>query len=337
MRGILAAAALAVLVMQTSPGAAQEAGFSIGFGGDYRHVDLPDLVGLGIVPPDGAGEGDRHFFDLDDENYFGFAEYVFAEGTFDQRFGSRVRLAFRADWLESEGTSYAETRSGEDTARFISLSGDFSGVYFCDFGPCVTKSDVELNYESRTLEIDAKSDFEFGRFVLTPSLGIKAGRSKLAYEYLQELLYTDVSGEDLPYDSGLTTGVIIGTKIDSWDAGITGGLETRFDLTDHIALGVSGKFGLLYRTADLWAYDEGLGSISWLGAIEDEDGTFAVQAAPEVSLSLHNDGLAVTGFAGLQFDSGVPQIEPSDGVEPAHLGFENALSYYAGAKLTGSF
>lgn len=329
---------------------AESEGVFIRMDGSYQMINLPAL-NLGWVlktPTDGAPIGPSQNFNPRTTGYgaAGAIGYSFRDGTFAPAFGSNVRVELGLSYIDANATDSTPGIPGAHLG-LQHLDGSVIGNVQCGPACQANPSTFTTDYRSWQVNLKGESDFHFGAVTLTPSVAVFTGDSRNRQNLAQQFINTAVGANLGTYN--------VASSLNWTDWGAKFGLKTRFDVTQSLALGLGGSIGLAARDMDLSASDavnSGGFFTNTTSTLARGADTTAFLANAEASITARLwSGLAVRGFAGLNYDSHVPGISAPTyatlptgtgttgvtGAIPAGINFQSTTSYYFGGGLTFKF
>jgi hypothetical protein len=270
--------------------------------------------------------------------------YVLPYGVIPAAFGSNARIEIGGSYVKATATQNSSTvtlPTGEGYS-IVLLNGLHSSGFTAGSFPII--SALSTDYKAWQGHLKGASDFKFGLFTVTPSIAFVGGKATNNQGLSQQTFDLGVLAQTYTENSTL-----------SWtDWGGKFGLNTNFDVTNWMTLGLGGTLGFASRDVSLSANDAivGLGSITPSSAIAVGTRTTAFLANAEASATFRpSSAVALKTFVGLNYDSKVPGISastPGPGAlvpaaiagqqgTPADIKFTAETNWYAGGGLVVKF
>lgn len=307
----------------------------------FQSVGLAPVEDFGfqaVTPGPGLGGSERHDPRLSGYGLSAGVGYRLDEGVLPAAFGSNVRIELSGHYVDASGGSTAQSGPMTDVnLTALPFSGNMVGIAGCGSATCFTRSSLASDYANLGGALRIRGDFVSGAWAFTPSVGVRLSGGKVGHDLIQTLF---VNGAPYPVLPPNLMQFGMNSRIDWLDYGVELGGDLSFRVTDAVSLGLKGTLGVVNRSASVSAtstlfFGASVPVVTTIGA---KDTHLAAVANLEANLSVRlAANLVATGFAGLNYDSGVVGLAaPAIGV-PAHLRFDPATSYYAGAALKASF
>ncbi len=324
-------------------GPVDSGGVYVWIDGSYQSIGLPTMVNFGfqgLLPATTIpGGSEKHDPRVHGYGVNGGLGYTFAHGVFSPRWGSNVRVELSGNYVDADGTSLSESARVTDVnLTVLPLTGVAFGIAGCGGATCFTRSALSSDYAAWNINLKGKSDFRSGLWTITPSVVLFAGRAETNQRFAQQTYLDAGLYPLLTYD--------MNTTLNWTDVGAKLGLETRVDFASGLSASLAGSVGLVNRSTSMLANSSILFSTTAprLSAVQDSRDNVPVLANLEAGLTARLiPNVTAKGFVGVNYDSDVPGIAAPQSLDiasggiPAHIKFESATSYYAGAGLNVSF
>ncbi len=260
-------------------------------------------------------------------------------GTLPSAFGSNARVEIGGSYVNAKASqSGIGAGGGSPGLLFQLLDGNMSADANCGAGLCTTNSTLSTHYTAWNVNLKAASDYAFGAVMFTPSVIVFGGAAKNAQSFAQQTYNNGVL--QFPYS--------VESSLRWTDWGARFGLDSKWNVTNAVTLGLGGNVGTARRSASLDANDIcGCAGVTVYSAVSTSTTTAPLLANAEASVALKITPAATfKGFVGLNYDSRVPGIsaQSHSGTvfvgkfgTPAGIKFSAETSFYAGGGLTVSF
>lgn len=326
-RFLIALAAVPVLIVPAS--ADDPPGLYLEADGAYRSVGL-GAYELGLVRSDVTGV---HLGPLtnvsvrvDAFEFAGTVGYRFHDTVLDGAWGSNARIELGAAITSGDGSNSGSGIVNFYGQQMMSGATDAGGGCFSD---CPAFADLESEFESSRFSVALTTDHGSNENKWSPVLEIFGGSSDLDQDF-----ESGFSGSSPLYNAS--------TSLD-WDhVGARLGIATDFPVAENVKLGIGAKIGAVHRDAEFSGSDTYSTGGSSTASGSDDTVAFLFAAEANANWTVASNAV-LRVFGGVEYDSAVPVIAAASyegdyiaptSTTPAHLDFEDDVSFYAGLGLT---
>lgn len=215
----------------------------------YQSVGIAPVEDFGFraLLASGPAGNERHSSHLQGYGLSGGIGYVFADGELSPALGSNVRIELAGRYVDASGASSAESAPATNVNIIAyALSGAAVGLAGCGGVTCFTRSSLDTDYSAISAGLRGKSDFDFGAWTLSPSLGLTASGGKLSHSFTQALF---ANGAPYPVLPPNLMQFDMSAEIDWSDYGLELGGAATYAVSQKLLLGLKGSLGLVGRSA----------------------------------------------------------------------------------------
>ena len=227
--------------------------------------------------------------------------------------GSTVRFELGGSYTKADGSASQSTTTTSTGANLQFLDGSLPNTGpGCSGGSivnCLVNGTLNSQYNAWSIHGTAAQDWNYGSIVLTPSITLFGSHAENKQKFSQT--FTQVSG------TPITGQYVANTGLDWTDLGARVGLRAAFPVTSWLTLDAGGSVGLAQRHASLSGNDAVMTG-AWTVAYAAWDKATTVSTSADRTAFLVNAEVGVSakatptitvrGFAGLNYDSGVPGV-----------------------------
>jgi len=348
------AASAADLPLKAPPPAAISPGsWYVWIDGMYENVRLPSYaLGIQNRVRDGAGfrdVGPGQKFDrkLDGEGVRGTLGYTMP--------GSGIRFELGGSYVTAKASSSQPTALAIAVPVLLNgvTPGSILGGFLCDGTSgftCATTSALDVSYAAWRIDGKLAADRKLGAVTVSPFVAIFGGNTRDSDHFSQAFRQFDGTGAVFRTGSYAAS-----TELRWQDVGARLGVDLSVPLAGSWTLGASGSIAGADRMVSLSGSDLSsfptIAAFNGASVLSANDNRSVFLANAELSLAYaFNSILRVRGFAGLNYDGGVPGIAPPGptatptpfGAPPipgpaAGIAHSAETSFYAGASIGARF
>jgi hypothetical protein len=307
--------------------------------GSYRSIHLPDY-GLGFYETSTTTFekiGAVHTFKprADGAGVSGGVGVMLPPGTLP---GTNARVALTGRFFDANATQNTVANSSGNVIQLL------NGFLIAPCGTCQLPTQLDTNVRNWQLGLGAATEFHANRYVITPSVELIGGTSRVSQTYSQVRVVS--GGPNAYYDAA--------TKVRWVDAGARLGVAVSLPVTAILEVGLGGTLTVVHRHATLDGndrLDDGFGFIA-TSTVGLSRSTVAVIPGLEAQATVRPmRNVQLKAFGGVEHDNSVPGIiAPSFTPDqffpgalfgtfatPASIGFSRQTSFYAGGGITATF
>jgi hypothetical protein len=307
--------------------------------GSYRSVHLPDY-GLGFYETSTTTFekiGAVHTFKprASGGGVSGGAGVMLPPSTLP---GTNARVALTGRFIDASASQSAIASSNGNVIQLL------DGFLIGPCGTCQLPTRLDTDVRNWQLGLAAATEFHVSRLIVTPSVELVGGMSRVGQTYSQVRIVG--GGPNAYYDAA--------TKVRWADAGAKLGVAFSVPVMPMVELGVGGTLTTVYRHATLDGndrLDDGFGFIA-TSTVGLSRSTVAVIPGVEAQVTVRpRANIQLRAFGGIERDNRVPGIvaprfTPDEflagfatGITatPASIGFSSHTTYYAGGGIAATF